>query len=267
MASAWTEKEKMIYKKELNDLYVVKNLTINEVGKILKIAPQTVYDRLKRLDIKICSERKANYQNRRTDIFIPKKRTKELAEFFGIMLGDGHISKNQVVVTLGSKEDLYVEYVHKLMFSIFKTKVMTTIRKAGYKDVYIGSVDLSGWLIKEGLVFNKVKSQVQVPKWVLQKDEFMISFLRGFFDTDGSVYRLRYGIQVSYTNRSLPLLKATRYMLKKLGYSPSEESVYKVYLTKKSDLEKFFREIKPAHKLRVGRYEKYVSVMKIAPIG
>lgn len=261
MASVWTEKEKDILKKELHNLYIIKNLTINEVGKILKIAPQTVFDRLKRFGIKTCSEKKKGYQNKRTDVFIPKKRTKELAEFFGIMMGDGSLSKNQIMVTLGSKEDLYVEYVHELMFSIFKTKVVTTTRKTGYKDVYIGSVDLNRWLIKEGLVFNKVKSQVGVPKWVLQKDEFMISFLRGFFDTDGSVYKLRYGIQVSYTNRSLPLLETTRYMLKKLGYSPSKESIFKVYLTKKPDLERFFKEIKPAHKLRVGRYEKFVSMI------
>ena len=266
MATAWTEKEKRVLKRELHNLYVVKNLTINEVGKELGIAPQTVFDRLKKLQIKTCSEKKRGYQNKRTDVYIPQKRTKELAEFFGIMMGDGSLSKNQVMVTLGSKEDLYVEYVHNLMLTIFKTKVVTTTRKTGYKDVYIGSVDLSRWLIGEGLVFNKVKSQIGVPKWVLQKDEFMISFLRGFFDTDGSVYKLRYGIQISYTNRSLPLLEATRYMLKKLGYSPSKESIYKVYLTKKTDLERFFKEIKPSHKLRVDRYEKFVSMIN-APIG
>jgi predicted DNA-binding protein YlxM (UPF0122 family) len=166
MASAWTEKEKKIFKKELHNLYVVKNLTINEVGKELGIAPQTVFDRLKRLGIKTCSERKTKYQNKRTDVFIPKTRTKELAEFFGIMLGDGHVSKNQVMVTLGSKEDSYVEYASELMGCIFKTKINISTRKAGYKDVYIGSVDLSRWLIREGLVFNKVKSQVGVPKWV-----------------------------------------------------------------------------------------------------
>jgi hypothetical protein len=261
MASAWTEKEKKIFKKGLHDLYVVKNLTINEVGNILGIAPQTVFKRLKILGIKTCSEKKTGYQNKRVDVCIPKKRTKKLAEFFGIMIGDGHLSKNQVMVTLGSKEGSYVEYVSELMSDIFKMKVNVSTREAGYKDVYISSVDLSRWLIEEGLVFNKVKSQVGVPKWVLQKDEFMISFLRGFFDTDGSVYKLRYGIQVSYTNRSLPLLEATRYMLRKLGYSPSKESIFKVYLTRRPDLEKFFSEIRPAHKLRVGRYEKFVSMI------
>jgi hypothetical protein len=35
------------------------------------------------------------------------------------MLGDGHISHTQVTVTLGSKEDEYVEYVSKLMNEYF----------------------------------------------------------------------------------------------------------------------------------------------------
>lgn len=257
MASAWTEKEKKIFKKELHNLYIVNNLTINEVGKILEIAPQTVFKRLNILGIKTCSEKKVGYQNKRSDVFIPKKRTKELAEFFGIMMGDGSLSKNQVMVTLGSKEDSYVDYVSELMSNIFKTKTSVSTRKAGYKDVYIGSVDLSNWLVREGLVFNKVKNQVDVPKWVLQKDEFMISFLRGFFDTDGSVYKIRHGVQASYTNRSLPLLEAARYMLKKLGYSPSKESVFKVYLTKKVDLEKFLREIKPSNEQKLNKMRRW----------
>lgn len=257
MTQAWTKKEKTVFRKELHDLYTVKNLTINEVGKILNIAPQTVFDRLKRLGIKTCSEKKINYQNKRTDVNFPKKRTEELAEFFGIMMGDGSLSKNQVMVTLGSKENSYVQYVQRLMCSLFKTKVSASTRKTGYKDVYIGSVELSKWLVSEGLVFNKVKKQVGVPKWVLQKDEFMISFLRGFFDTDGSVYKLRYGIQVSYTNRSLPLLEATRCMLKKLEYSPSKESIFKIYLTKKADLERFLYEIRPSNKQKLDKMRRW----------
>jgi hypothetical protein len=51
-------------------------------------------------------------------IKIPKK-SKILAEFIGILLGDGHISKYQVGITLSSDEKQYRGYVAKLVFKLF----------------------------------------------------------------------------------------------------------------------------------------------------
>ncbi len=257
MARAWTTSEKTNFKKTLKKLYIDKNLTISEIGKILGIAEQTVYDRLVRLGIKTRPQNKKNFLNKRSDFKIPKTKNSCLAEFFGIMMGDGSLSENQVMVTLGNKEDSYVKHVSELMELIFKTKVSVSVRKAGYKDVYIGSVELSKWLKNEGLVYNKVLSQVDVPKWLLQKDKFMISFLRGFFDTDGSIYKIKHGKQISFSNRSLPLLSSVRLMLLKLGYHPSKESVFKVYITRKEDFLKFLKQIKPAHKLKLDKMRRW----------
>jgi len=64
MTRKWNKQEEEKYRLELIDLYVTQNKTINEVAKILKIRPQSVFIRLKRLNIKTCPERKKNYQNR-----------------------------------------------------------------------------------------------------------------------------------------------------------------------------------------------------------
>ena len=106
---------------------------------------------------------KKNYLKKRNDVKIPNKRSEDLAEFFGIMLGDGHVSHFQVVVSLGNKEEIYAEHVSMLIKKIFKTNAKISLRSTGYRDVYLGSVDITSWLLKQGLVSNKVKSQVDVP--------------------------------------------------------------------------------------------------------
>ncbi len=257
MARKWNPKEEKTYHDELYNLYVVKNKSISEIADILNIKFQTVYLRLKRLNISTCPELKPKYQNRRNDIVIPKKYTADLAEFFGIMFGDGNLTHFQTTITLGTKELSYAQYVKYLMEKIFHTHVKLTIRANGCRDIYIGSVKLTDWLQEEGLVFNKVKSQVGVPNWIFQKSQYMKRFLRGFFDTDGSVCKLRFGIQVSFINYSFPILKSLQLMLKKLEYKPSEVSSHKVYLTRKSDVKKFFSEIKPANQKHQLRFERF----------
>ena len=100
-----------------------------------------------------------------------------------------------------------------LITKIFKTKAKISLRSTGYRDVYLGSVVITSWLLKEGLVFNKVKSQVDIPRWIFKKPEFIRRFLRGFFDTDGSIYELRFGIQISLSNKSQPLLQSLHKLL------------------------------------------------------
>ena len=255
MARAWTKQEKRFYTKELYTLYIQENKTIKEVASILCIAPQTVFKRLASCNIKTIPERKEKYRNIRRDIVIPKRYSKELAEFIGVMLGDGKISHFQVLVTLGNKELVYASHVCDLMEKLFLGRPKIATRSTGYHDVYIGSVLLTTWLLSMGLVTNKVKYQVDVPNWIFSKKSYMKACLRGFFDTDGSIYKLRQGMQISFTNYSTPLLFALRKMLFELEYTPSRLSSHKVYLTRKEDVTRFFKEIQPKNKKHLQRFE------------
>jgi DNA-binding transcriptional regulator WhiA len=259
MAKRWTKEEELRYRKELEQLYVKENKTIDEISEIIGIAPQTVYDRLKRLEIQTCPQKKVHYLNKKTDAKIPIFYTPDLAEFFGIMLGDGHLSHFQIAVNLGTKELEYAKYVSLLIERNFNIRPKISVRKKGYKDVYIGSVTVTSWLVNEGLVYNKVKSQVDVPEWIFSDKEFMKKFLKGFFDTDGSVYKLRYGIQISLKNYSHPLLKSLQKMLSRLGYKPSRISSHSVYVTRRSDIVRFFEEIRPANSKHKKRYNKLIN--------
>lgn len=254
MPQKWNSIERKILHDNLYHLYVNKNKTIKEIGCMLGLSEKTIYKRLKTLKIKTNPSRKLSYCNQRLDIYLPNKRSNDLAEFFGIMLGDGKLSPNQILVTLGNKEDNYVLYIKQKMEIIFRTRVNISTRKKGYKDVYISSVELSRWFKNEGLVYNKVKSQVGVPSWIFTKDSYCESFIKGFFDTDGSIYKLKHGIQISLSNRSTPLLKSLQNMLIKLEYNVSQISCYKIYVTKEKDINRFFKEIKPANVKHLNRF-------------
>lgn len=256
MVRQWTKTEEDAYRKELHQLYTIENKSLREVATVLGIADQTVFKRLQRLDIPIVRARKSGYNNLRLDISLPKKLSPELAESFGVLLGDGHISHFQVVVTLGSGERQYARYVQELLHSVFGAEPRISVRSTGHFDIYLGSTSLTKWLTKGGLVAHKVHSQVDMPRWILVKQMYMQAFLRGFFDTDGSVYKLKYGCQISLTNKSAPLLLSLQKMLKTLGYTPSAVSADRVYLTKREDVERFFREIKPANVKHLRRFEK-----------
>lgn len=258
MPKRWTKAEEKQYREKLFELYVKQNKALKEIALELGIAEQTVFQRLCRLNIKTRPHQKENYLGKRTDVVIPNNYSNSLAEFFGIMLGDGHLTHFQIVVNLGNKEKKYAEYVSSLISGIFCSRAKIAVRRRGYRDVYLGSVAITEWLFKQGLVLNKVRSQVAAPKWIFGNRDLIQSFLRGFFDTDGSVYKLRYGIQISFSNRSHPLLQSLQKMLYILEYSPSMISSDKLYLTRLEDIQRFFREIKPENPKHRRRFKNFM---------
>lgn len=255
MSRRWTKEERGEKKKELFRLYVEQNKTIKETGKIQGISEQTVYSRLKRLGIKTIPHLKEGYTNKRKlgNVIY----SEGLAEFIGIMWGDGHISKEQVFIYLGTKERKYADRIQLLFRNIFGEDLRLFMREGKYIILYIGFVELIVFLKKMGLVEDKVKYQVGVPSWILNKEKFMRGFIRGFFDTDGSIYKLRWGNQISFTNKSFNLLEGTHVILKKLGFSPSKISGFSVYLTRRQDLLKFYKEIGSSNQA------KYLKLNKI----
>ncbi len=259
MGKAWTEGEKESMKNLLLTLYQKENKTTTEIASELSVPPQAVFKRLKVLGIPTTPSLKGHYRNRRSDIVLPKKYSEVLAEFLGIMLGDGKLSHFQVMVTLGNKELSYARHVSALFRQVFGVSGTISRRKTGYHDVYIGSTLASNYLFTQGLVTHKVKYQVDVPGWVFSKKANMKSFVRGFFDTDGSVYKIKHGIQISFTNYSEPLLLSLHLMLLKLEYNPSQVSSHKVYITKKESIKKFFKEIIPKNSKHSERYKKIVA--------
>ncbi len=99
----------------------------------------------------------------------PSKDDVYLAEFIGIVLGDGGITSSQLRITLNRIADKqYVEYVSLLVERLFGYKPSRMERKDASATVLsVCGVDFIRYLHKIGLLTgNKVRQQVNVPSWI-----------------------------------------------------------------------------------------------------
>ncbi len=212
-------------------------------------------------------------------ILLPKF-SENLAEFVGILLGDGHICKYQknkkirtymVVIAGDSRYDKeylrnHVYHLSKNLFDI-EPKFYESKRSNGFY-LLLHSVKLIDYLSNMGLKSgNKIKNQVTIPLWVWKKNSYIRKCIRGLFDTDGCVYELLPHwpglFQISLTNRNEKLLKDTRKALMRLGYKvssisrPKGKGVPKIYITRKKEINRFCEEIGFKNQKHINRLKNY----------
>ncbi|MGH2349240.1 MAG: LAGLIDADG family homing endonuclease [bacterium] len=243
MPRRWTEQEENEKREQLVELYVRQNKTIFEIGPMLNLAPGGVYGRLVRLGITIQSKHPGKRSHNAKILNVPAS-SGDLAEYCGIMLGDGHVGTHQFTITVNVKTDApYVSYLQDLVETLFGDRPRITADARGVVvDLFVTSTYLMQELRGIGLYStNKVRDQVSVPDWIFSKAEYQKRFIRGFFDTDGSIYLLKHfnAPQMLFKNCSFPLLDGTRQILLNLGYHPSKISGYSVYLTRRADIERY----------------------------
>ena len=162
---------------------------------------------------------------------LPFKKTlpsSELAEFMGIMMGDGGMSNYQLSITLHHLDDKkYGQYVAKLMKKLFG--VVPTIRhipKISVNTFTISRTELVKHLCGLGLVIgNKIRQQIDIPDWIKNNKQYRIECIRGLIDTDGSVVIHKYFSggkhyaykKLDFTSRSTLLLRSVSDILTELG--------------------------------------------------
>ena len=174
---------------------------------------------------------------RKKGVFASAKKYKtpffcnDLAEWFGILLGDGGLTKTQVRISLNSVADSgYIDFVSKLSEKLLEEKPKI-YKENNKKVVYVcfSGKNLVSMLLKLGLkTGNKVKQQVQVPSWIQTSKKFRISCVRGLMDTDGGIFLHKYKVReknyiykkICFSNRSIPLLNFVFDVLKESGFSP-----------------------------------------------
>ncbi len=119
------------------------------------------------------------------------KKSRDLAEFIGIMIGDGGITDYQISVTLNSEVDVdYIKYVKELIKKLFAVEAgVYKKRNANAVNIVVSRKHLVDHLIDLGLPKgNKLAKEVIIPSWVTCSSAYRRACLRGLFDTDGTVY-------------------------------------------------------------------------------
>ncbi len=215
--------------------------------------------------------------NLRKGINIPQNSEK-LAEFIGIILGDGGISNDfQVVITLNKENDngysLYVANSIKHLFSIkpafYKLK---SKRSRNVISLATSSVALVDFLRKQGIKKgSKIRNQVDVPNWIKNNKKYSIHCLRGLIDTDGGVYYHRYishgcellNIGMAFTNKSKPLLSFVKKTFERLKFHPKVSwSGYNIFLYREPEVIRYSEEVGFSNLYQYRRLKKYLELKR-----
>lgn len=194
--------------------------------------------------------------------------SEKLAEFIGIMLGDGGISEHQMTVTLHRVTDReYSLFVRKLIKKLFGIKAGIYCDKQFLADsIVISRTNLVKYCIEKlGLKKgNKVRQQVDIPNWIKENDEYSVACLRGLIDTDGCVILHKYLSKgkmycykkISFTNRSKSLLLSVSTVLLGIGIRHRiTKNGWDIRIEAREEVEKYFQTVGTSNPKHWKRYK------------
>jgi intein/homing endonuclease len=175
-----------------------------------------------------------SYNDVKRNVIYPENSEK-LAELVGIIFGDGsmNIYKNSnkveaILAVSGHSTDdneYLVDYVSELIKNLFGITPTTKFKK-GQNTMYlrIGSKGIVNFLMSKGVKLSP-KENLKIPNWIIENKLYMVSFLRGLIDTDGSLAIKRKGRKYPYyptikiTSKCKPFIEFLSIYLNKEGFS------------------------------------------------
>lgn len=193
--------------------------------------------------------------------------SEELAEFIGIMIGDGGTSDAQLTITLHSEDDrAYGVYVASLITRLFDVPVSVRPRSDCKATNYVISRrEMVNFCVdKLGLVKgNKITQQVDVPLWIKEEQRFIIACVRGLIDTDGSIFTHSYVAKgkmyhykkISFSSRSLPLLQSMYTFLNDLNIR-ARMATYEVRLDSIASVKRYMKIVGTRNPKHLKRYRE-----------
>ncbi len=206
----------------------------------------------------------------RKSIKIPRTSS-DLAEFIGIILGDGGITSNQLVVTFNRETDrqhsIYIQRLIKELFGISSSIVHPGYYEDKADNIVVSSRNLIEFLLKKNLsIGNKVRNQADIPAWIKDERDYKIACVRGLMDTDGSFYSYKHKVNgktyddfaICFTNHSIPLLNSVYSILEELKLKPSRAK-WRIYLYRKKDIAAYVDNVGSSNPKHMRKYQIYIQ--------
>ncbi len=187
----------------------------------------------------------------------PKSYGSDLAEFVGIVLGDGGVTSSQCIITLSREADRdYIPAVSGLGLKLFGERPKIYKRKTcKADDLCYNGIKFVEYLATIGIkTGNKVKQQVDVPEWIKKNREYSFRCVRGLIDTDGCITIHRYKVgntvyryrKLNFSNHSYPLILFVKQILNSIGLTPKLAGKLgkdRVWLYNYAEVQKYLRVI------------------------
>lgn len=170
----------------------------------------------------------------------PLKKNSNLAFLIGLTLGDGNVHRfrrtESIRITLGTDKPTLWKYAAIIVGKVFKKK--PTVRKVGSSNCV--TITLYQNLISERLDIppgNRAKLYVVVPKWILAKKEYVVRYLRGLYEAEGSfcVHRPTGTYKFLFCNKNNSMIHNVWKLMTSLGFHPHISS-HKVQISRKSEV-------------------------------
>lgn len=208
-------------------------------------------------------------KSHRKEVRIPRPSA-QLAEFVGIMIGDGGINNNwQANITLNSVADAeYIPFVVSLCEQLFRT--IPAVRKRKTRNaviVSLASTTIVDFLVELGLPRgNKLKQGLCIPSWILQKKAYRIVCVRGLMDTDGGLYihkhtisqKVYRNIGLCFTSYSPKLIGQVATIFEEFGIMPHISGTGRnIYLYSERDVSKYLDIFGTSNRRISSVYEKW----------
>ena len=225
----WTESQK----DSIIEDYTKKGLTYKEIGRKYSASPDTISKYLHQWGI---PSKKNRTKNRKLiDDYFEKIDTPEKAYFLGLLLADGAVTKDkdradQISLEL-QEEDIEILRTFKKQISsdVEVRKSERPGRKITCKFA-VRSDKMSEDLEK----FNIIPNKTYLVDDLIPPANFIVDFIRGFVDGDGSIYYSKDKWHLSLTGHSQKMLQDFQKIINKMiGKEKSQKltffnNVYKV---------------------------------------
>lgn len=194
--------------------------------------------------------------------FQPPKMNSMLAEIFGILNGDGHLSLNgyEICIVLNRLEKEYSQYIRSLFEKTFNLK-MSTYERENWIKLRIYSKDLFNFMVdKYGFPKGNKKDFLKIPEIVGTCEKWKFSYLRGLFDTDGSFYvRRKKDPVIEITSGNEFFLIEIKTLLESLDFRVSNGNK-RIFLYGKENVDRFFKRVKPSNTKHLKKYLDYLKI-------
>jgi intein-encoded DNA endonuclease-like protein len=249
----YSEKGKEI----LEELYIKKRLSQNKIAQELDCSQWLVHKTMRKNGIKARSFSETN-RGRVPWNLRKVKASPALAYVLGVALGDGTLVTKDYIINLRTKDKDFADvYNQKLCAALGRSKLYPVYEV--YQEGYGIEYNVRGF--SKG-IYEIVKSG----KWRSYADVFLEDFLRGLFDSEGSVNfsvsedkRLHKAIVFSNTNKEIVdfvaasltklgipfslCMQETKPTVMKDGHMliPKKEYCYCLYIQRKLAIERFAR--------------------------
>ncbi len=163
-------------------------------------------------------------------LILPKEHSKELAEFLGILTGDGymgHYRKYDYIVEISGNQLLDCEYIENYLSNLVKNlfNIKGCIIKRTDQNTMFMRIRSKGlfFYLKEIGFKGGYKNRIGIPVWITKNRKFLIFFIRGLFDTDGTLSLKNRNMKiypvVSISSKSDLLMKKVQKFIKVEGIS------------------------------------------------